>query len=157
MLTFILSASPAATSLTVWQRNPAVFLYVLITFFERLWTSPLSIMSSFKEMKFDMTEQRVWRTPGTQNTKCFLISFLILNIKKFQIFKGTVQSDLFQWYNECKWIVSILLQKVITETGLEMLLGGNISMLDAIAPCLYAFQLSSCSAQFPDSVFLSHT
>lgn len=29
-------------------------------------------------------------------------------------------------------------------------------MLDAIAPCLYASQPSSCSAQFPDSVFLSH-
>ncbi len=57
-------------------------LYVLIAFFERLWTSPLSIMSSFKEMRFDMTEQRECEGHGERRIPNVFLSFLILNSQK---------------------------------------------------------------------------
>ena len=61
-------------------------LYVLIAFFERLWTSPLSIMSSFKEMGFDMTEQRECEGHGEHRIPNVFLSFLILNRQKFEMF-----------------------------------------------------------------------
>lgn len=61
-------------------------LYVLIAFFQRLWTSPLSIMSSFKEMGFDMTEQRECEGHREHRIPNVFLSFLILNGQKFEIF-----------------------------------------------------------------------
>lgn len=75
-------------------------LYVLIAFFKRLWTSPLPIMSFFKEMRFGFTVQRECEG-HTENTEYQMFYLVILNRQKeFQILKVCyVTPTFFPWYN----------------------------------------------------------